>query len=170
VTIRPATPSDATALSQLARRAIRATPYDSTQIHEWGASFTPETLAPALTAPAFVYEADGEPLGFATLIRRDDGSAELDLLYVDPECSRIGIGRALVDTVAAEAANLGAPTLWADASRPAQLMLARCGFEAVAPNPKELRGTHFDNVWMALRLSSSQTPDPVHPPAPLDAN
>ena len=153
VTIRTATPSDATALSQLARRAIRATSYESAQIEEWSASFTPRTLGPALTDTAYVFETDSEPLGFATLVRRDDGSAELDLLYVDPECSRIGIGRALVEAVAAEATRLGAHTLWADASRPAQLMLAHCGFESVTPNPKELRGTHFDNVWMARRLS-----------------
>ena len=45
----------------------------------------------------------GQILGFATAGRIADGVVELDDLFVDPECQRRGIGRALVIELAARA-------------------------------------------------------------------
>ena len=162
MSIRLATNNDCDALVRIARRAIRATlgaSYDEPQVNEWCSSFTPTVMGSLLAVDAmFVYEADGEPVGLSSIIRRADGDAELDLLYVDPEFSGVGVGRALVSAVASAGRARGARRLWADASRPAQQMLVRCGFEPVSSNAKELRGVPFDNVWMCCELTDGDLP------------
>src|SRR5215472_15121417 len=45
----------------------------------------------------FVSERDGDIVGFAALLPRPDGDAELDALFVDPDVRRCGVGRSLVD-------------------------------------------------------------------------
>ena len=45
----------------------------------------------------FVAERNSVIVGFAALLLRPDGNAELDALFVDPDVRRCGVGRALVD-------------------------------------------------------------------------
>jgi hypothetical protein len=45
----------------------------------------------------FVFENDSMILGFAVLLPREDGEAELDRLFVDPGSRRGGVGRVLVE-------------------------------------------------------------------------
>jgi ribosomal protein S18 acetylase RimI-like enzyme len=48
----------------------------------------------------FVAERDGSVAGFAAVVPRTDGGAELDALFVEPPLWRQGIGRRLVEHVA----------------------------------------------------------------------
>ena len=47
--------------------------------------------------PVFVAERDGVIVGFATVLPRGDGNAELDALFVDPNLWKRGVGRLLVE-------------------------------------------------------------------------
>jgi N-acetylglutamate synthase-like GNAT family acetyltransferase len=54
----------------------------------------PEQIA---AGAVFVLEQNGTIAGFAALLPRADGDAELDALFVDPAMRRCGIERSLVD-------------------------------------------------------------------------
>lgn len=55
-------------------------------------------------------DADGRR-GFAVVLPREDGQAELDGLFVEPDRWRGGVGRAMVDWAEAYAASFGATRL-----------------------------------------------------------
>lgn len=59
----------------------------------------------------FLAEDDGHVLGFAAVVPRDDGSAELDALFVEPGLWRAGVGSALVAYAVAQARRAGHRTL-----------------------------------------------------------
>src|SRR5206468_3187875 len=44
----------------------------------------------------FVAELDGKIVGFGAVVLRDDGDAELDALFVEPQIWRGGVGRRLI--------------------------------------------------------------------------
>jgi GNAT superfamily N-acetyltransferase len=78
-----------------------------------------------------VAEQAGELLGFAVVLRRDDGDAELDGLFVEPTHWRRGLGRALVEQAERIAANDGAASLWVTANTRALEFYGVCGFITV---------------------------------------
>ena len=78
-----------------------------------------------------VAESGGELLGFAVVLRRDDGDAELDGLFVEPPQWRQGIGRALVDEAERIARADGAASLWVTANTRALGFYDSCGFVTV---------------------------------------
>jgi GNAT superfamily N-acetyltransferase len=78
-----------------------------------------------------VAENDGELLGFAVVLRRDDGDAELDGLFVDPAQWRQGIGRALLEHAERIATSDGAASLWVTANTRALEFYGACGFVTV---------------------------------------
>jgi GNAT superfamily N-acetyltransferase len=59
----------------------------------------------------FVAEGAGVIKGFAAILRRDDGDAELDALFVEPQDWGQGVGRALVEHCAGAARAGGAATM-----------------------------------------------------------
>jgi GNAT superfamily N-acetyltransferase len=59
----------------------------------------------------FVAEYGDAVAGFATVLRREDGDAELDGLFVEPGLWRRGVGRLLVERCAAVAREEGAAAL-----------------------------------------------------------
>ena len=75
-----------------------------------------------------VAECDGVVVGFATLILREDGDAELEGLFVEPSHWRQGVGRSLAEAVAARAVTLGARTLYVMGNPHAEGFYARAGF------------------------------------------
>jgi len=75
-----------------------------------------------------VAENAGTLLGFAVVLRRDDGDAELDGLFVEPTQWRHGIGRALVEQAERIAARDGAANLWVIANTRALDFYGACGF------------------------------------------
>ena len=78
-----------------------------------------------------VAENVGELLGFAVVLRRDDGDAELDGLFVDPTQWRHGIGRELLEQSERIAASEGAASLWVTANTRALGFYGACGFVTV---------------------------------------
>ena len=71
----------------------------------------------------------GEPAGFAVVLPRDDGNAELDGLFVEPDLWGGGIGRQLVEEAAQFATALDAAALMVTANPRAVRFYAKCGFQ-----------------------------------------
>jgi putative acetyltransferase len=154
--VRPATPEDGPALAAVARRSITITGaslYDEDQIAAWSASFSPEAFEQlAVTQLVFVVDADGDIAGFSSLLIREDGRAEVDLLYVDPSFSRRGAARLAVRAVESAARTRGVTSLWADASRLAAPVFEHLGYEVVERYMKERGDLSFPNTWLVKRL------------------
>jgi len=81
----------------------------------------------------FVAERDGVTVGFAALQPNEDGSIELDGMFVEPENWRHGIGRQLVAQCDAEARRRGANRLKLIANPHALAFYRSCRFEERAP-------------------------------------
>jgi N-acetylglutamate synthase-like GNAT family acetyltransferase len=79
----------------------------------------------------FVAERNGEIVGFSTVVPGEDGSSELEALFVDPRWWRRGIGRALVDHCSISAQKAGAKYLHVVGNPHAENFYTACGFEAV---------------------------------------
>jgi GNAT superfamily N-acetyltransferase len=71
----------------------------------------------------------GEPAGFAVVLPREDGNAELDGLFVEPDLWGGGIGRQLVEEAAQFATALEAAALMVTANPRAVRFYTRCGFQ-----------------------------------------
>jgi GNAT superfamily N-acetyltransferase len=76
----------------------------------------------------FVAEHDDAIVGFAAVLPRPDGNAELDALFVDPSLWRRGLGRLLVEHCAAIARDRGARILHVVGNPHAEGFYATCGF------------------------------------------
>jgi putative acetyltransferase len=116
--IRRAVPADAAEIWAIHTRAIRhgcATHYPPDDLAAWTARATPATCADAIaTRHVVVAERDGGGLaGFAQL-HPQDGAVEA--VYVEPDCARRGVGRALMAALESAARALGLTGLVVEAS------------------------------------------------------
>ena len=127
--IRQAHPDEREALIGLQRRASLMWPENQAFLEEH-----PE----AIDLPAdqigeghvFVWE-DGAVRGFAVILPRQDGDAELDGVFVEPEHWGHGIGRRLVDHVLAVARARGEISVNLVANLRTVGFYERCGFLAL---------------------------------------
>jgi GNAT superfamily N-acetyltransferase len=99
-----------------------------------------------------VAERDGAVVGFAVVLPRDDGDADLDGLFVEPARWRAGVGRRLISASLADAATWGAAFLRVVANPEAHDFYLACGFEDVGETH-----TAFGPALLMRR--------PVRPPA-----
>ena len=76
----------------------------------------------------FVAEDDGGVAGFAAVVSRSDGGAELDALFVEPRLWKRGIGRRLVDHIADVARSRTALFLHVVGNPHAEGFYIACGF------------------------------------------
>jgi GNAT superfamily N-acetyltransferase len=76
----------------------------------------------------FAAESDGVVVGFAAVVPRPDGGAELDALFVEPHLWKRGIGRQLVDHVADVARERTAGFLHVIGNPHAEGFYVSCGF------------------------------------------
>ncbi len=93
-----------------------------------------------------------EPAGCFALRPADAGRAEAKRLYVRPEFRRLGLGRALMDWVIAEARSAGYHELVGDsmpAMRDAIALYGRMGFERVEGGAPQ---TAPDAIFIRLKL------------------
>ena len=107
VTYRRAEPADAAALGAIARSAKAHWGYPV----EWLDAWAPElTVAPRFLErhPAWVAEAEGEPVGFAA-VRQTSGRCELEHLWVSPSAQGHGIGEELFSLAFKESRARGLP-------------------------------------------------------------
>src|SRR5262249_4538385 len=86
----------------------------------------PETQIEA--GRVFVAERDGAVLGFAVVLPREDGDADLDGLFVEPQTWRHGIGRRLVEHCADVARSEGSAVLHVVGNPHAEAFYLACGF------------------------------------------
>ena len=82
-----------------------------------------------------VAECDGAPCGFAAVLPRGDGDADLDALFVEPSRQRRGIGRRLVERCAEAARARGSRVLHVIGNPHAEAFYRTCGFELTGTTP-----------------------------------
>lgn len=88
---------------------------------------------------AVVAESGATAVGFAVVLSRGDGDADLDGLFVDPSHWRRGVGRELVARARSLAIDLGASRLWVVANPAARAVYDACGFRYVGEVETQLR-------------------------------
>ena len=127
VLIRPARPDEQTQLESVQRRASLNHPGDRDALLA-----NPDAIALPIEQIAsgcvFVAERDGIVAGFAAVVPRPDGGAELDALFVEPHLWKRGIGRRLVDHVADVARARAAGFLHVIGNPHAEGFYVSCGF------------------------------------------
>jgi putative acetyltransferase len=128
-------------------REIGARCYMPDQIAAW-APDSPDTNAWAKRLRAgsvLVADANGTIAGFVRV--EDDGF--VDLLYVQPDHERRGIGRALLEAARSRAVSRGAHRLESDVSLVARPLFEAMGFRVEREQSIERRGVRFVTFRMA---------------------
>ncbi|MBO3102069.1 GNAT family N-acetyltransferase [Cellulomonas fengjieae] len=153
--LRPYRESDGPATLDVFLRAIRLTArrdYTPEQVAAWASDdIDPEQWeARRAAARTQVAQVDGRVVGFTDV----DESGYVDMLFVDPDVARRGVGSALLDWAAATARELGATELSTHASLTARPVFERHGFVVVVEQRPVLRGVTMTNFVMrrALRM------------------
>jgi len=125
--IRPARTDERKLLESLQRRASLSNQGDRDAIlaHPDAIVLPIEQL---VEGNVFVADDDGTVVGFAAVIRRPDGDAELDALFVEPHLWKQGIGRLLVDNVSNIARVRAANVLHVIGHPHAEGFYSSCGF------------------------------------------
>lgn len=127
VSIRVARSDEREMLESLQRRASLGNPGDRDALLA-----NPDAIALPLEQIAagavFVAERNGLVAGFAAVVSRPDGGAELDALFVEPEFWKQGIGRRLVEHVADVARARAATCLHVVGNPHAEGFYRSCGF------------------------------------------
>jgi len=125
--IRPARLDEQSMLEGLQRRASLSNPGDREALLA-----NPDAIALPIEQIAhglvFVAERDGVVAGFAAVLPRPDGGAELDGLFVEPHLWKQGIGRRLVEYGADIARWRGSSFLHVVGNQHAEGFYAACGF------------------------------------------
>ncbi len=116
---------------------------------------SPQKLVGGLTLIAVI---DGAAAGFATL----KGAELIDMLYVDPEYARQGVGRALIDALIKLAKVRGAKRLTGEASEGARPLFERLGFRAEKRNLVRVGEQWLANTTMIKSLGAEEAPPTRH--------
>lgn len=128
IVIRNAIPSEKAALEGLQLRASLANEGDREALLA-----NPDAIGlpveQIISGDVFVFELSGHIAGFAALLPRPDGNAELEGLFVEPEMRRRGVGRALVEHCAQIAVGQGCRALHVIGNPHAEAFYLSCGFE-----------------------------------------
>jgi putative acetyltransferase len=135
---------------------LAADDYDEQQREAWASRADDEKafgakLAGELTLLAVI---DGAVTGFASL----KGVDEIDMLFIDPEFARQGVGRALVDALTKLAEARGAKRLTTEASDVARPLFERLGFTAQQRNLVRIGDQWLANTTMTNALAGESTP------------
>lgn len=128
VAVRPASTDERASLEAIQRRASLRNPGDRAALLA-----NPDCIELPIeqieTGGVFVAEVAGAVQGFAAILPRDDGDAELDALFVEPEAWQQGIGRALVEACCVAARAAGARCLYVVGNPHAEGFYTSCGFK-----------------------------------------
>ncbi|MFL6426806.1 MAG: GNAT family N-acetyltransferase [Acidobacteriaceae bacterium] len=126
--IRPAVLSEQRELEDLQRRASLTNLGDRSALlaHPDAIEVPAEQIA---AGAVFVSEQNGAIAGFAAVLPRADGGAELDALFVDPTMRRRGIARALVEHCCEVARSQGSAFLQVVGNPHAEDFYRACGFQ-----------------------------------------
>jgi putative acetyltransferase len=163
VSLRPYLPADARRCAEIFRSSINelaTDDYDEEQREAWASRADDEQafgarLKDALTLLAVI---DGAVAGFASL----KGAEEIDMLFVDPEFARQGVGRTLVDALTKLAQARAAKSLTVEASDVARPLFERQGFTAQRRNLVRKGDQWLANTTMTKTLAGEPTPPTRH--------
>jgi putative acetyltransferase len=165
VAMRPYLPKDAPRCAAIFRASIEelaADDYDDEQRAAWAERADDEAafgakLAGSLTLVATIAS---ETVGFASL----KGSDLIEMLYVDPQFARRGIGAALIDALARLAQARGAARLTSDVSDTARSVFERQGFVAQKRNLVRVDEHWLANTTMTKPLAKAEAAkrEPTH--------
>jgi putative acetyltransferase len=163
ISLRPYLPADARRCAEIFRSSIEelaVDDYDEEQREAWASRADDEQafaarLAEALTLLAVI---DSAIAGFASL----KGADLIDMLFVDPEFARQGIGRTLVDALTRLAQARGAKRLTTEASDVAKPLFERLGFTAQKRNIVRKGDQWFANTTMTKTLGPEPAPPTRH--------
>ena len=161
--LRPYLPSDAARCAAIFRASVEALTgddYDDDQRRAWAATADDVVafgarLAKTLTLVAIV---SGEPAGFGAL----KGADVIDMLYVDPEFARRGIGALLIDALTRLASGRGAKQLTSEVSDTARSSFEKQGFAAQRRNLVQLDGEWLANTTLTKTLDADPAPPLRH--------
>ena len=163
VALRPYLPADAKRCAEIFRLSIEelaADDYDEQQREAWASRADDERafgarLAGELTLLAVI---GGAIAGFASL----KGAEEIDMLFIDPEFARQGVGRTLVDALTRLAQARGATRLTTEASDVAKPLFERQGFTAQKRNLVRVGDEWLANTTMIKTLAGDPAPPTRH--------
>jgi putative acetyltransferase len=163
VALRPYLAADVKRCAEIFRLSIEelaAEDYDNEQREAWTSRADDEAafgarLEAALTLLAVI---DGAIAGFASL----KGAEEIDMLFVDPEFARQGVGRALVEALTKLAQARGAKRLTTEASDVAKPLFERQGFIAQKRNIVRKGDQWLANTTMTKNLGAEPKPPTRH--------
>jgi GNAT superfamily N-acetyltransferase len=128
VVIRTAVPAERSTLEALQWRASLSNPGDrDALLSNLDSIVLP--LEQIADGHVFVAERDGVIVGFAAVLPRPDGDAELDALFVDPHIWKRGVGRLLVDHCVGVAQQRSSRILQVVANPHAEGFYLACGFQ-----------------------------------------
>jgi DNA-binding MarR family transcriptional regulator/GNAT superfamily N-acetyltransferase len=103
----------------------------------------------------WIAELDGSRVGCVFCVRKDDATAQLRLLLVEPSARGLGIGARLVDTCLdfARAAGYASITLWTnDVLVQARRLYERAGFELIEQEPHRSFGDDLVGQYWSRAL------------------
>lgn len=125
--IRAARAADQPALLAIVWKTVMANERDRETLlaHPEAVQVPAEQLTRATSCVA---DAAGRPVGFAIVLPRPDGEAELDGLFVDPQMQRLGIGSQLVERCGELARATSATRLFVVANDDALVFYGSVGF------------------------------------------
>lgn len=159
IAVRPAHPADTLALLTVHARAIRklaASHYSEDQRDAWIARMSPERLQEAMSARQLLVAEVAAPEGPRVVgygqLHPVEGAIEA--IYVDPDYSRQGVGRALCTALEDRARALGLPGLVLDASLNSVPFYAAMGFRQKCLDHHTLApGVHIACAVMEKRFT-----------------
>jgi putative acetyltransferase len=159
--LRPYLPSDAARCAAIFRASIEALTgddYDDDQRRAWAAAADDVAGFSARLAKglALVATVSGEPAGFGALKDAD----VIDMLYVDPEFARRGVGALLIDALTRLASGRGAMQLTSEVSDTARASFEKQGFVAQRRNLVQLDGEWLANTTMVKLLAAADLARP----------
>ena len=130
IIIRKAVPAEKEALEALQLRASLANEGDREAIlaNPDAIDLPIEQIA---AGDVFVFELSARIAGFAALLSRPDGDADLDGLFVEPDIRRRGVGRALVEHCAKVALDRGSRALHVIGNPHAEAFYLSAGFTVI---------------------------------------
>lgn len=159
VEIRPTLPADGPALADVSRRADALfAGYGFPEIADMAPAPAGEFAEFLASGPCLTAVLDGRPVGFA-LLGEAVGMAWLREIAVDPDFGRRGIGSALLEAAASEAAAAGHARIGLTTFRAVPFnapFYARQGFQEVLPG-------HGPPEWLAM--VAAECPPGIDPAA-----
>ncbi len=154
--IREATVDDAREIWKLHMRSVRrlcSTDYAPEQIEAWVNHRTLDEYRERIKRHhCYVAESDSKVVGYA---RFDPTTSELCSVFVDPDCTRQGVGTRLVSEACGDAVSRGTEYFWLDASLTAVPFYESVGFTREKSTVHVFSGVDLECVRMTRRLHHS---------------